>query len=209
MPRRRVVPKPIQKPHPPIWGATTSDDGHRQVGSLGLGLCSFAVGVSPEEVKRRIAIYREAVERCEQPIGAYVHNQAATFTMTLCGDDRDTAIAGARESFEWYPKTGARQIATVADWMAERQQDLGNYGYAADMKKTDDQGLLDLLSMEYLIDEGACVVGTPADCIEACRRYEAAGVDLLLCLVNPWKIPHETVMGTIELMGTEVIPQFR
>src|SRR6266513_1535809 len=203
MPKRRVLPKPIQKPHPPLWGATTSDDGHRQVGSLGLGLCSFAVGISPEEVKRRIDIYREAVEKCEQPIGKYVHNQAATFTMTVCNTDREAAIATARDSFEWYPKTGARQIATVAEWMAERQEELGNYSYAADMKKTDDEGMLDLLSMEYLIDEGACVVGTPADCIEACRRYEQAGVDLLLCLVNPWKIPHETTMRT------EVIPQFR
>jgi alkanesulfonate monooxygenase SsuD/methylene tetrahydromethanopterin reductase-like flavin-dependent oxidoreductase (luciferase family) len=209
MPKRRVLPKPIQKPHPPLWGATTSDEGHRQVGSLGLGLCSFAVGVSPEEVKRRVDVYREAVEQCSAPIGAYVHDQAATFTMTLCAPDRDEAIELARESFEWYPKTGARQIATVAEWMAERQEDLGNYAYAADMKKTDDEGMLDLLSMEYLLGEGACVVGTPADCIEACRRYEEAGVDLLLCLVNPWKIPHEAVMRTIELMGTEVIPQFR
>ena len=44
--------------------------------------------------------------------------------------------------------------------------------------------------------------------IEACRQYEAAGVDLLLCLVNPYKVPHESVMQTIELMGTEVIPAF-
>jgi hypothetical protein len=29
-----------------------------------------------------------------------------------------------------------------------------------------------------------------------------------LCLVNPYKIPHETVMQTIELMGKEVIPAF-
>jgi alkanesulfonate monooxygenase SsuD/methylene tetrahydromethanopterin reductase-like flavin-dependent oxidoreductase (luciferase family) len=56
--RRRVLPKPLQKPHPPIWGATTSEDGHRQVGELGLGLCSFAVGVSPEEVKTKVDIYR-------------------------------------------------------------------------------------------------------------------------------------------------------
>jgi len=209
MPKRRVLPKPMQRPHPPLWGATSSDDGHRQVGAIGLGLCSFAVGISPEEVKRRIDIYREAVERCEEPVGAYVHNEAATFTMTMCADDRDAAIDIARDSFEWYPKTGARQIATVAEWMAERQEELGNYGYAADMKKTDDEGSLDLLSMEYLIDAGACVVGTPGDCIEACRRYEQAGVDLLLCLVNPWKIPHEAAMRTIELMGTEVIPQFK
>jgi alkanesulfonate monooxygenase SsuD/methylene tetrahydromethanopterin reductase-like flavin-dependent oxidoreductase (luciferase family) len=209
MPRRRVLPKPVQKPHPPLYGATSSDDGHRQVGALGLGLCSFAVGVSPEEVKQKIDIYREAVEKCTSPIGAYVNNQAATFTMTLCADDRGDALELARESFEWYPKTGARQIATLAGWMAEEKRDLGNYGYAADMKSHDDTGALDLLSLEYLVDNGACVVGTAADCIETCRRYEEAGVDLLLCLVNPYKIPHEAVMRTIELIGTEVIPQFR
>ena len=69
-------------------------------------------------------------------------------------------------------------------------------------------GSLDLLSLEYLVDAGACVLGTPDQCVEACKRYEAAGVDLLLCLVNPYKIPHEKVMQTIDLMGTHVIPAF-
>jgi alkanesulfonate monooxygenase SsuD/methylene tetrahydromethanopterin reductase-like flavin-dependent oxidoreductase (luciferase family) len=67
---------------------------------------------------------------------------------------------------------------------------------------------LDLLSLEYLVDSGACVLGTPEQCLDACKRYEAAGVDLLLCLVNPYKVSHEAVMQTIELMGTEVIPHF-
>ncbi len=107
MPRRRVQPKPWQKPHPPLWGATTSDEGHAQVGDLGLGLCSFAVGLPPSEVKRKIDVYRAAVEKCTQPVGAFVHNQAATFTMALCGPDSEKAKAAARESFEWYPKTGA------------------------------------------------------------------------------------------------------
>ena len=52
-------------------------------------------------------------------------------------------------------------------------------------------------------------LGTPEQCAEACRRYEAAGVDLLLCLVNPFKIGHASVMQTIELMGRHVIPRFR
>jgi alkanesulfonate monooxygenase SsuD/methylene tetrahydromethanopterin reductase-like flavin-dependent oxidoreductase (luciferase family) len=209
MPRRRVQPKPLQDPHPPLWGATTSDEGHAQVGALGLGLCSFAVGLPPSEVKRKIEVYREAVAACVSPIGAFVHEQAATFTMAVCAPDRGEAIATARESFEWYPKTGARQIATLTDWMAERNQELGSYAYAAEMKSHDDQGMLDLLSLEYLVDANACVLGTPDECVEACRQYEAAGVDLLLCLVNPYNISHEAVMQTIELMGTEVIPQFR
>jgi alkanesulfonate monooxygenase SsuD/methylene tetrahydromethanopterin reductase-like flavin-dependent oxidoreductase (luciferase family) len=96
MPRRRVLPKPLQKPHPPLWGATSSDDGHREVGSLGLGLCSFAVGVPPEEVKRKIDIYREAIAGCTTPIGHHVHSDAATFTMTLCDTDRQRAIDTAR-----------------------------------------------------------------------------------------------------------------
>jgi len=209
MPKRRVLPKPLQQPHPPIWGATSSEDGHRQVGELGLGLCSFAVGVSPEEVKKKIDIYRSAVRGCANPIGKWVHDRAATFTMAVCAPTEQEAWSVARKSFEWYPKSGARQIATLADWMTEEGRELGNYAYAADMRKIDKSGALDLLTLEYLAGAGACVLGTPAQCLETCKRYEAAGVDLLLCLVNPYVIPHEKVMQTIELIGRDVIPQFK
>jgi alkanesulfonate monooxygenase SsuD/methylene tetrahydromethanopterin reductase-like flavin-dependent oxidoreductase (luciferase family) len=209
MPPRRVHPKPLQDPHPPIWGATSSEDGHRQIGHAGIGLCSFAVGVSPEEVKRKIDVYRAAVKECKKPLGKYVHDEASTFTMALCAPDEAEARDVARESFEWYPKAGARLIGSLAGWMAEKKRDLGTYAYAADMKNVDDAGALDLLSLEYLLENGACVLGTPEQCVAACKRYEAAGVDLLLCLVNPYKIPHDKVMQTIELMGKHVIPHFR
>jgi alkanesulfonate monooxygenase SsuD/methylene tetrahydromethanopterin reductase-like flavin-dependent oxidoreductase (luciferase family) len=209
MPKRRVLPKPLQRPHPPIWGATSSEEGHVQIGELGLGLCSFAVGVPPEEVKKKIDLYRAAIARCEKPLGKWVHDQAATFTMTLCAPTRDEAYAVAKESFEWYPKAGARLIASLANWMAERGQDLGNYAYAKDLANVDSAGALDLLTLDYLTTSGACALGTPDDCLEACKRYEAAGVDLLLCLVNPYKIPHDKVIQTIELMGARVLPKLR
>lgn len=37
-------------------------------------------------------------------------------------------------------------------------------------------------------------------------RHDAADCDLLLCLVNPYKIPHKSVMRSIELLGEHVIP---
>jgi alkanesulfonate monooxygenase SsuD/methylene tetrahydromethanopterin reductase-like flavin-dependent oxidoreductase (luciferase family) len=166
------------------------------------------VGVSPEEVKKKIDIYRESVAKCTNPIGKFVNNSAATFTMAVCAPTDEEARETARESFEWYPKVGARQIAQVAEWMAERKQGLGNYDYAADMKAHSDDGSLDLLSLEYLVDSNACLLGTPDQCVEMSKRYEAAGVDLLLCLVNPYKIPHDKVMQTIDLMGQHVIPAF-
>ena len=60
---------------------------------------------------------------------------------------------------------------------------------------------------DYIRDSGAAVVGDLERCIELAERYEAAGCDLLLCLLNPYKIPHEAVMRSIELMGKHVIPE--
>ncbi len=208
MPKRRVLPKPLQHPHPPMFGATTSDEGHAQMGELGLGLCSFAVGVPPEETKRKIDIYREAQRRCHQPIGKFINSTAATFTMMNVAPTRQEAEDVARKSFEWYPKAGARIIGSLAEWMAERDQELGNYSYAQGMHDHDKDGSLDLLTLDILQMMGACACGTPDDAIEICRRYEAAGVDLLLCLVNPYDIAHDKVMQTIELVGKHVIPRF-
>jgi alkanesulfonate monooxygenase SsuD/methylene tetrahydromethanopterin reductase-like flavin-dependent oxidoreductase (luciferase family) len=210
LPRRRVLPKPLQRPHPPIWGATSSEEGHRTVGELGLGLCSFAVGVPPEEVAKKVSIYRTAVAGCQRPLGRFVHDRAATFTMALCAPKREEALAVARESFEWYPKAGARLIASLAEWMAEERRELGSYAYAAELRNVERSGALERgMTLEYLTGAGACVLGTPDECIETCERYRAAGVDLLLCLVNPYRIPHESVMQTIELMGRHVLPRFR
>ena len=35
---RRVLPKPLQQPHPPIFGATSSLPGHEEIGQRGIGL---------------------------------------------------------------------------------------------------------------------------------------------------------------------------
>jgi alkanesulfonate monooxygenase SsuD/methylene tetrahydromethanopterin reductase-like flavin-dependent oxidoreductase (luciferase family) len=77
--------------------------------------------------EKKIDIYRSAIGRCGAPLGKWVHDQAATFTMTLCAPTREEAWEVGRESFEWYPKAGARLIGSLAEWMAETKTDLGNY----------------------------------------------------------------------------------
>ena len=208
MPKRRVLPKPLQKPHPPIFGATSSLDGHLNIGQKGVGLCSFTVGVPPSELIPRIEHYKKGISECEEPLGAFLNDQVATFTMVHCAPTQGEADEVARESFEWYPATGARHIASVADWMAEQKQELGTYAYAADTKKLDTEGMLDMITYEYIRDSGSAVVGDPDQCVKAAKLYEEVGVDLLLCLVNPYNIPHDKVMQTIELMGKHVLPEF-
>ena len=66
---RRVLPKPLQQPHPPIFGATSSLPGHEEIGQRGIGLCSFTVGLPPEQLAENIAMYRKGLAACEQPAG--------------------------------------------------------------------------------------------------------------------------------------------
>jgi alkanesulfonate monooxygenase SsuD/methylene tetrahydromethanopterin reductase-like flavin-dependent oxidoreductase (luciferase family) len=203
---RRVQPKPLQQPHPPIWGATSSPEGHKEIGRHGIGLCSFTVGVPPEDLAGRIALYREGLAECKEPAGKFVNDQAATFTMVHCEPDAESAYATAADSFVWYVRHGSWLIASVAELLEGK--DLGSYEYTAAPLEHHRAGHLEHLNFDFLHGSGSCIVGDPDECIETARRYEAAGCDLLLCLVNPYSIPHEKVMQSIELLGTKVIPQF-
>lgn len=208
VPRRRVIPKPYQDPHPPIFAATGSESGHRMMGELGLGLCSFSVGTPPEDVARRIDIYREALKTCDQPVGATINPQANAFTMVNCAPTRQQSYDISKPSFEWYPKRSVELVTSVAAWLQEMEQDLGTYDYLAEPRAVVDQGLHEALGFDYLHDSKAVLCGDPDEVTRAAKEYEAAGVDLLLCLINPWNISHEDCMQTIELMGKHVIPEF-
>ncbi len=208
MPKRRVVPKPIQDPHPPVFGATGSDSGHQLMGELGIGLCSFGVGMPPEDLKRRIDLYRKALTGCRQPLGKRINDQAAAFTMVNCAPTSQESYDAAKESFVWYTKTAATLVSTVATWLEDMNSELGTYEYLKGAKQAVDEGLTDLVDFDYLNGCKAVIAGDPDQVIEGCKAYEAAGVDLLLCLMNPYKVSHEKVMQTIELMGKHVIPEF-
>jgi alkanesulfonate monooxygenase SsuD/methylene tetrahydromethanopterin reductase-like flavin-dependent oxidoreductase (luciferase family) len=203
IPPRRVLPKPLQDPHPPLWGAPSSPDSHRIMGEKGMGLLSFTIGTPPEELKQRIDMYRDGLTRAK-PVGKFVNGRAATFTMVHVAPTREQARATAAESFEWYARHGTEAVASVSKWMRELGQASGTYAYGDALADLDTS----FLTFDFLESSGACVVGDPATCVEVAKRYEAAGCDLLLCLVNPYKIPHDEVMQTIELMGTRVIPAF-
>ena len=209
LPRRRVQPKPLQKPHPPVWGATGSPSGHRMMGELGLGLLSFSVGTSPDELKERIDLYRAGLAACKTPVGAVKNERAACFTLVNCAPTREESYAIARESFPWYVKTSAELVSSVPLWLEEMKAESdGTYDYLEQAREAVEQRLHELASLEALLAMNAVIAGDPDEVIERCKAYQATGADLLLCLVNPYKVPHEKVMQTIELFGKYVIPEF-
>jgi hypothetical protein len=178
------------------------------MGDLGLGVCSFSVASPPSDVKRRIDIYRKAVRACRKPLGRFVNDQAAAFTMVNCAPTKEESYAVSRDSFVWYVKRSVELITTVASWLEEMKRELGTYQYLEAAKQAVSAGAHQALNFEWLRDNQCVLTGDPDEVLATAREYEKAGVDLLLCLVNPYAIPHEKVMQTIELMGKHVIPKF-
>lgn len=204
IPPRRVLPKPLQDPHPPLWGATSSPPSHRLMGEKGMGLLSFTIGTPPEELKQRIDLYREGLQ-VAKPVGKFVNGRAATFTMVHCAETTAKAREQAAKSFEWYAKTGTEAVASVSKWQREIGRESGTYAYGDALVDMD----LGFMDFDFLSSTGACVVGDPDTCIDTCKRYAAAGCDLLLCLVQPYGIPNDAVNRSIELLGKHVIPALR
>ena len=125
-PPRRVIPKPIQQPHPPLWVASTSPESHEIAGQRGLGLLSFTLGVPPEDLAGRLQLYRKGLA-VAKPAGKFVNQRAATFTMVHCAETTAEALATARDSFQWYAQTGVRQIQTLGTWQQELKRDYASY----------------------------------------------------------------------------------
>ncbi len=63
--------------------------------------------------------------------------------------------------------------------------------------------------MTSLIENGTYCIGDPDTCVRIIEKYEAAGVDQLICLMQAGRIPHDKIMRSIELFGERIIPRFR
>ena len=194
MPPRRVHPKPLQKPHPPIWGATSSVDGHYEIGQA---RHRPAVVHRRHPAREARGAHRESTAEgladCTQPVGKFVNDHGR--------DVHDGALQrhqreGARRSPRSRSCGTSQTAATTASRRCrvdgrEKRQELGNYGYAGEALQRRAGRHARPLDMDYLYDSGAGVVGDPDACIEICKRYEAVGCELLFCLLNPYNIPHE------------------
>src|SRR5437763_7427198 len=84
MPPRNVVPKPVQRPHPPLWVACSRRETIRLAAEKGIGALSFSF-VEPEEAKAWVDEYYTIIasDRCVSA-GVFV-NPNSEVTLALIG----------------------------------------------------------------------------------------------------------------------------
>lgn len=210
VPERNVLPKPVQKPHPPLWVTSSNPESQVAAASMGLGLAVFSFG-GPDKMEPTVERYKKAIAHAD-PVGAFVTNQVMTITSIMCLEDGDEArriyLQNAGDRGPYF----ARYFDSVREDGARRfLQEQGEDLRGGDVPTARGFGASDAaqLTKEQLIQTGACV-GDPDDVIEALKLWEASGIDMLVLVpITGFSEPFEKTIESIETFGKHVLPRFR
>lgn len=196
VPPRMLVPKPIQKPHPVIGIAATSERSHSWAGSEGLALMSHSIYQGWDVQRKLIDSYLKSWKRDEGgPLQSPVIGVPLFFgigpTDQKAKDDFAEALMHyARISTDAYPR-----LAKLAD----------DYSYMNESLPAMERAGRD---WDYLLNHSATTVcGSPDTVIRQIEEYEALGIQEVLLHLD--SVPHEKIMEAIEMVGRYVIPHFQ
>jgi alkanesulfonate monooxygenase SsuD/methylene tetrahydromethanopterin reductase-like flavin-dependent oxidoreductase (luciferase family) len=201
-PRRMVTPKPFQDPHPPAWMAASTEGSAVLAGENGCGLLCFSIMQPLDRLKTLIDAYREAQRRAK-PLTRVHTDKVGIYTLVHCAESRERFEENRLwESMWWWYKGLAEfhlkyEFAHLPPEQKER---------AFPLLQARANGEFDITEFDK---EDMVIVGTPQECLEKLLRYEAAGVDQLLCYLNFGYLPNEAVLRSIELLGTQVLPELQ
>ncbi|MFC9355732.1 LLM class flavin-dependent oxidoreductase [Rhodococcus sp. NPDC057014] len=193
IPPRVLCPKPVQKPHPPIFYAAISPESHVNAGRLGVGLMTGPTGVSYEKFAERIRLYRDAAAN-PQPVGPYESNNRVVLGLRgFCGTTNEEARKIAGPPFiDWIRDADTMYQAKLSkeqpdlERVSERE---GRYEY------------------ESLRSKSVIISGDPDHWIEMVRMWESLGVDEIN--INHAGIPHADIVRSMKMLGNYVFPEFR
>jgi alkanesulfonate monooxygenase SsuD/methylene tetrahydromethanopterin reductase-like flavin-dependent oxidoreductase (luciferase family) len=167
-----------------------------------LGVLAFIIGHA-EKLAPLIEVYRDAIKQCPKP-PEEINDQIAAYVLTHCAESRDEARAVGGPAVEWYSASVFQLFSTVS----------GKPGYEIYAKMLpEDAADIERLVGKYgnvidaLIDLGVISVGTPDECVNTINSFAALDVDQIITSHAIGGIPHEKVMRSIELFGTEVMPR--
>jgi alkanesulfonate monooxygenase SsuD/methylene tetrahydromethanopterin reductase-like flavin-dependent oxidoreductase (luciferase family) len=231
MPVRNVIPKPKQKPHPPLWGACTQPWKIPIMAHKGLGVLAFGL-TEPERAKEWVDAYYEALASDDVvPVGWSINPNTLFQTGFFCAESEQEAIEKGIDGHHFFHFSLSHWIFNDhrpgrtniwADFEAHRDdQGLSRSGVVADGKalSTGDydrgqeyigvalpEGRQKLMrSMDRAL-RGA--IGTPDQIRDYVRRWEDAGADQVSFAVQSGKTKHEDICESLELFGRKVLPEF-
>jgi alkanesulfonate monooxygenase SsuD/methylene tetrahydromethanopterin reductase-like flavin-dependent oxidoreductase (luciferase family) len=202
MPARNVVPKPVQKPHPPLWVACSNRETIKLAARLGIGALTFAF-VDPAEATQWVEdYYRIFKEECV-PIGHAVNPNICMVSSFGVHQDAEVARQRFQEGFRffqfalgWHYGFG-EQIPGRTDIWELFQKAQGAMAAAATAGTGGIAGAA----------EGG--IGTPDELRTHLKKFEDCGVDQVAFIQQGGRNKHEDICEALELFAGEVMGEFK
>lgn len=191
MPCRNVVPKPLQKPHPPLWVACSNRETIRLAARLGMGALTFAF-VDPEEAKQWVDDYYRLIREDCTPIGHAVNANIAMVTGFSVHPDAAEAARRGLDGFRFFRFALAHHYITGIHTPG-RTDIWKQFEAARD-------------GMDPNMGRG---IGTPETLRKHLRGFAEAGVDQVVFIQQGGRNRHEHICQSLELFASEVMPEFK
>ncbi len=193
MPCRNIVPKPAQRPHPPMWVACSRRETIHKAARHGLGALAFAF-VEPEQAGKWVQEYYDIIRSpaCV-PLGHTVNpNVALVSGMSLHGDEQE-AIRRGLDGFRFFGYS------------------LGYYGLYGQHAPGRTSVWEKFLQVKDSLPDnaGRGGIGTPDQVCEHLLRYEQAGVDRVIFVQQSGANRHDHICESLELFGRTLLPEFK
>jgi len=192
MPCRNVLPKPVQRPHPPLWVACSNRETIHLAAKLGMGALTFAF-VDPKEAKHWVDDYYATLRNECTPIGHTINANVAMVTGFSCHPDAEEAKRRGQDGFRFFGFALAHH-------------------YLFGKHKPGRTNIWEMFEKvrPMLPDEGENRgIGTPQQLRDHLRGFAEAGVDQVVFIQQGGKNRHEHICESLELFAREVMPEFR
>jgi alkanesulfonate monooxygenase SsuD/methylene tetrahydromethanopterin reductase-like flavin-dependent oxidoreductase (luciferase family) len=200
---RNIVPKPVQKPHPPMWLACTNRETIALAGRLGLGALAFSF-VDPSESSQWVETYYDAIKSDEcVPIGHSVNPRIAMVSALSIGEDRATAVREGYHCFNFFKFSLHATLMKDSipgytdlwgDYLKEQKGDEGRERAVAEA----------LAARDYIGSSG-----TVEDIRNRMHIFEDAGVDEVIFTIQGGGRTHEHICETLTRFAGDVMPEFK
>ena len=214
MPPRNVVPKPLQRPHPPLWVACSRRETIQFAARNGIGALSFSF-VEPEDAGQlgrgvlrdhRLRRVRAGRLRREPERRGRAADDARTTTRrprSSAASTAPTSSATRSPTTTAWASTSPGRTVVWDEFLANRDE----RGFARSLV-TADAAPLAVKIMQHGLGSLRGAIGTPEQVLDLCRRYEAVGVDQVIFVLQAGPNRHEHICESLELFAQQVIPAF-
>jgi len=177
-----VYPRPVQDPFP-IWlGVGGTPASFARAGLLGLPLMVAVIGGETRRFRSLVDLYREAGKRAgHSPEKLKVGMHSLGFVAATTQEAADEFFPGYARAVTDVGKERGWPPVTRAAYDAQRGP------------------------------HGALLIGSPDEVVEKILRHSQAlgGISRVTFQMNVASLPHEKLLGAIELLGTRVMPALR